>query len=133
MNEPCPVLLVAHPGLGEGLLTAAAKILDDRPRIDHISNEGLSPEEVEERIREWVGGHPGPALILADIGFGSCCQAARRVTRGRTDVGIVAGVNLPMLLAAIRSRDLADLQAIVQHLAERGRGSVEAYLGGDRV
>jgi len=133
VSRPYPVLLVAHPGLGEGLLAAAEAILGKRPEIDHLSNQGESPEELGEKIDRWIESHPGPALILADLGFGSCCQAARRVTRGRGDVAIVAGVNLPMLLAAIRSGDPEDLGSFVDHLAERGRGSVEVYRGGDRV
>jgi mannose/fructose-specific phosphotransferase system component IIA len=133
MSAPYPVLLVAHPGLGEGLLAAAETILGEKPEIDHLSNRGLTPEALGEAIDGWIEAHPGPALILADLGFGSCCQAARRATRERNQVGIIAGVNLPMLLAALRSRPSEDLSSFLQHLAERGRGSVEVYLGGDRV
>jgi mannose/fructose-specific phosphotransferase system component IIA len=133
MSCPYPVLLVAHPGLGEGLLAAAQTILGERPEIDLLSNQGVSPEALGEGIDRWIEAHPGPALILADLGFGSCCQAARRATRDRADVGILAGVSLPMLLAALRSRPQDDLASFLQHLAERGRASVEVYLGGDRV
>ena len=129
----CPMLLVAHRGLGEGLLLAAESILGDRPSIDHLTNDGLSPEDLGRRIDAWLDDHPGPALILTDLGFGSCCQTARRVTRDNKNVGILAGISLPVLLAAVRSRDLADLGSFMNHLAQRGRDSVELYLGGERV
>jgi mannose/fructose-specific phosphotransferase system component IIA len=131
MRDGPAILLVAHPGFGEGMLAAAAAILGARPPVDHISNEGLSTEALGTAIDAWLGDNPGPALILADLGFGSCCQAARLVSRGRAEVGIVAGVNLPLLLAALRSREQPDLPAFMRHLEERGRGSVEMYLGGN--
>jgi mannose/fructose-specific phosphotransferase system component IIA len=127
------MLLIAHRGLGEGLLTAAESILGERPPIDHLTNDGLSPDELGKRIDSWLEQNPGPALILTDLGFGSCCQTARRVTRDNGEVGILAGVNLPVLLAAARSRELENLSTLMKHLAERAMGSVEQYLGGDRV
>ena len=133
MRLPCPMLLVAHRGLGEGLLTAAESILGECPPIDHLTNDGLSPDELGKRIDAWLEENPAPALILTDLGFGSCCQTARRVTRDNGQVGILAGVNLPVLLAAARSRELEDLRTLMNHLAERAVGSVERYLGGNRV
>lgn len=133
MSLSCPILLIAHRGLGEGLLTAAESILGERPPIDHLSNDSLSPDELGRRIDAWLEQNPGPALILTDLGFGSCCQAARRVTRDNSQVGIIAGVNLPVLLAAARSRELENLETLMHHLAERAVGSVEQYLGGNRV
>jgi mannose/fructose-specific phosphotransferase system component IIA len=133
MKPPYPMLLVAHRGFGEGLLTAAESILGERPEIDHLTNDGLSTEELGRRIDEWLAAQPGPALILADLGFGSCCQTSRRVTRERGSVGILAGVSLPILLATVQSREHEDLLALMKHLADRGRGSLELYLGGYRV
>jgi mannose/fructose-specific phosphotransferase system component IIA len=132
MTPPFPTLLVAHRGFGEGLLEAAAAILGQRLQIDHLSNEGLSPEDLERRIDVWLEAHAGPAILLTDIGFGSCCQSARRATRGRATVAVMAGVNLPVLLAAIRSREHEDLAAYLRHLQQRGRESLELYVGGER-
>ena len=129
MNPP-PMLLVAHPGFAEGLLDAAESILGTRPILDALSNRDLGQEALDARIVAWLAAHPGPALILTDLEFGSCCQAARRVTRGRGDVGVVTGVNLPVLLALIRSRDNASLEDLLRHVAERGRSGVEVFLGG---
>jgi mannose/fructose-specific phosphotransferase system component IIA len=99
--------------------------------VDTVSNQGISPEELESRIAAWLEANPGPALILTDLGFGSCCQSARRITRGRHDVGIVSGVNLPVLLAAIRSRDHDDLGGLLRHIGDRGREGVEVFVGGE--
>lgn len=133
MTPPFPTLLVSHRGFGEGLLAAAEAILGAPPPVDHLSNEGLSPEALGKAIDAWLEKHPGPAVILTDLGFGSCCQTARRACRERKDVAVVAGINLPALLAAVRSREHADLPAFLRHLEERGRGGFELYLGGSPV
>ena len=133
MSRPVPVLLVTHRGFGEGLLSAAESILGRRPEVTHLSNEGLSPEALGEAIDAWLEACTGPALILTDLGFGSCCQTARRATRDRETVGILAGVNLPVLLAVVRSGEQEDFRALLEHLRHRGQGSLELYLGGERL
>ena len=50
MTEGPVVLLVAHPGFGEGMLAAATSILGAPPPVDHISNEGLSTEALGAAI-----------------------------------------------------------------------------------
>jgi len=133
MTHPYPILLVAHRGLGEGLLVAAEAILGRRPEVDHLTNDGLSPEALGREMDAWLEQHAGPVLILTDLGFGSCCQTARRVSRKRPEVAILAGVNLPVLLAAVRSSAQEDLASFLQHLHARGQGSLEMYLGGERL
>ncbi len=130
---PLPILLVTHPGYAEGLLDAARAILGTRPDVEIFSNHDISPRDQEILIERWLNAHPGPALILTDLGFGSCTTAARRVGRDRTDVGIVAGANLPLFLAALRSRPHEDLAAFLEHLVSRARTGVEAYLGDRRL
>lgn len=133
MTLAFPILLVTHRGLGEGLIEAAEAVMGERPAVDHITNEGLSPDALGEKLDAWLDAHPGPALILTDLGFGSCCQTARRASRRREAVGIVAGINLAVLLAALRSREQENLGAFLEHLGARGRDSLELYLNGDRL
>jgi mannose/fructose-specific phosphotransferase system component IIA len=121
------VLLVAHPGLGEGLLEAAAGILGAPPPVDLLSNAGLSGEELGRRVEAWLRAHPGPALVLADFAPGSCGQAARRAARGHAQAAVVTGVNLPLLLAALRPAPGRTLPELLDHLAARGREAVQVF------
>ena len=130
MNPPYPTLLVTHRGYGEGLLAAAQAILGTRPDIDHMSNEGLSPDALLGAIEAWLDAHASPAIVLTDLAFGSCAQSSRMATRNRPDAVVVAGVSLPMILALLRSRDHGDLRAMLRHLQERARESVSVYMGG---
>jgi mannose/fructose-specific phosphotransferase system component IIA len=130
MNPPYPTLLVTHRGYGEGLLAALEAILGTRPDIDHMSNEGLSPDALLGAIEAWLDAHASPSIVLTDLSFGSCAQSSRMATRNRPGAVVVAGVSLPMILALLRSRDHGDLRAMLRHLQERARESVSVYIGG---
>lgn len=119
------ILLVTHAGFGEGLLEAAEAIMNAPPEVTLMTNKDLTLPELEAKMEEWLKGHQGTRLILTDLPFGSCCQAAKTVASQDPEVGIVAGVNLPVLLAALRSRDHATLQDLLKHIADRGAGAVE--------
>jgi mannose/fructose-specific phosphotransferase system component IIA len=131
MTLSYPVLLVSHRGFAEGLLAAAEAILGERPPIDHLSNEDLSTQALTAAIERWLDAQPGPAVILTDLGFGSCCQSARLSARGRPGTAVIAGVNLPVILALVRSSAAEEFTTFVRHLTERGRTSVESYLEGN--
>ena len=131
MTPPVPTLLVTHRGYGEGLLAAAAAILGERPEIDLLENEGLSPEALQAAIDRWLLTHGTPALVFTDLVFGSCGQSSRLATRGRAEVGVMAGVNLPLLLALLRSREHEDLRALLLHLRQRAQEGVQVFVGGE--
>jgi mannose/fructose-specific phosphotransferase system component IIA len=133
MTPPYPTLLVTHRGYGEGLLAAAQAILGARPEIDHMSNEGLSPEVLEGAIEAWLDAHASPAIVLTDLMFGSCAQSSRLATRDRPDTMVVSGVNLPMILALLRTREHGDLRTLLLHLRKRAREGMCIYMGGTLV
>ena len=130
MTPPYPTLLVTHRGYGEGLLAAAEAILGARPEIEHMSNEGMSPEALLGAIETWLDAHASPAIVLTDLVFGSCAQSSRLATQNRPDAVVVAGVSLPMILALLRSRDHGELRTMLQHLRQRTQESVCVFVGG---
>jgi mannose/fructose-specific phosphotransferase system component IIA len=131
MNPPYPTLLVTHRGYGEGLLAAAEAILGARPAIDHMSNEGLSPDALLGAIEAWLDTHASPAIVLTDLVFGSCAQSSRIATRNRPDTVVVSGVSLPMILALLRSREHGDLREMLRHLRQRTQESVCVFVGSE--
>ena len=130
MKPPVPTLLVTHRGYGEGLLAAAAAILGSPPEIDHLTNDGLSPDTLCEAIERWLDAHGPDSLVLTDLAFGSCGQSARLAARDRPEMMMVAGVSLPMILALLRAREHADAEAFLRHLRGRSQESIQAFIGG---
>lgn len=125
MSANLQILLVTHAGFGAGLLQAAEAILKSPPEVTLMTNQDLAPAELESQMQEWIEAREGMRLILTDLPFGSCCQAAKSVASQDPQVGIVAGINLPVLLAALRSRDHESMEDLLRHLADRGAGAVE--------
>jgi len=56
-----------------------------------------------------IGGRP--AVLFVDLPGGSCLTTSVRLAKGATDVAVVTGVNLAMLLDFVFHRELAPADA----------------------
>ena len=124
MSEPPAVrgVVVGHGDLADGLVDAVRQITGvDGDAIAAISNRGLGPESLRQRLEDAMG--TGPALVFVDLRMGSCGMAARRIARERADTAVLFGVNLPQLLDFVTHRELP-LQEIVARALERGRSAI---------
>lgn len=97
-------VVVAHGELAAALVAETERISGQTGVLRSVSNAGCGPEQIEERVRGAVG--PGPAVLFVDMPCGSCFFAAMRVGRERSDVRVVTGVNLPMLLDFVNQKAL---------------------------
>jgi mannose/fructose-specific phosphotransferase system component IIA len=115
-------VVVGHGNLPEGLVDAVRQITGaDGDAIAAVSNRGLGPDGLRERLHEAMG--EGPALVFVDLRMGSCGMAARRIARERPDTAVLFGVNLPQLLDFVTHRELP-LEEIVARALERGRSAI---------
>lgn len=115
-------VVVAHGEMARGIVTAVSRIAGiEEGVLEPVSNEGLGPEELQAAILHVVG--EGPAVVFTDLGAGSCTLAARVSCRERAQVGVVTGVNLPMLLEFVFHRDLS-LSELLPRLEEKARGGI---------
>lgn len=116
-------VVVAHGGLAAALIDAVDRIVGlEEGVLVPLSNEGLSPDGINERLAELVGTEP--AIIFTDLKEGSCGMAARRLCMGRKDQVLVTGANLPMLLDFALKAHLP-LDELVGRVLERGRAAVQ--------
>jgi PTS system mannose-specific IIB component len=99
-----PGVVVAHGGLAAALVEETERISGRAGVLQAVSNSACGREQIEERVRAAVGA--GPAVIFVDMPCGSCYFAAMRVGRERSDVRVVTGVNLPMLLDFVNQKAL---------------------------
>ena len=115
-------VVVAHGELAAALVAETERISGQTGVLRSVSNTGCGPEQIEERVRGAVGA--GPAVLFVDMPCGSCFFAAMRVGRERSDVRVVTGVNLPMLIKAcqIRTKPLSEVARVV---CAQGRESVQ--------
>ncbi|NIR43163.1 MAG: hypothetical protein GWN99_04420 [Gemmatimonadetes bacterium] len=122
MSEEVKGVLVGHGRMAEGLLDAIAGITGSHEGLTAIDNVGLTPQSLEERIHELIGSQQ--AVVFVDLPSGSCAHAARRLQARRSDLAVVCGVNLPLLLDFIFHRELP-LEQVVERLRSRVGVSIE--------
>lgn len=117
-------LLVTHGELGAALLSSARYIYAVDAPVDVISNRDLDLRGLTEKIRAWIADESGPAVIMVDVGGGSCGIAARAASADREDLRILAGVNLPMVLTYLSSHSQLDLVELSSKMLDRALHAV---------
>lgn len=119
------VVLVGHGGFPQGVLDGAELILGPQEGMHAV---GLSPDQdpsaVVERVRELRGG--SPLLLLVDLFGGSPGNAVATAFLRDTDVEMVTGLNLPMVLEVSNRRRKAggDVAALASYAVAAGTAGV---------
>lgn len=115
-------ILLAHGDMAAGIVDAVRQITGAGPDVlVPLSNRGLSPASLATRARDLAGG--APAILFTDLPAGSCGFAARTLARETTDLVVISGVNLPVLLEFVMRRELP-LRELVPKLLAKGRASI---------
>lgn len=115
-------VLVTHGRLGEALVEAAEEISGARGALVAVSNRGVGPEELRHAVSTAIGA--GPAVVFVDLASGSCGFAASACARGAHAVGVVTGVNLPMVLDFLFHLELP-VDQLLPRLAEKARAGIQ--------
>lgn len=125
MSEPIRGVVVTHASLARALIEAVDRIVGlDEGALLALSNEGLGPADIRDRLAELVG--PGPAILFTDLREGSCGMAAQHLCLQNPDQVLITGVNLPMLLDFALNRD-RPLDELVQHVLTRARDAIQRF------
>lgn len=124
MSEATPIraALLCHGTLADGLMDAVRHITgcpDDA--VVALSNRGKSPEALAADVSAAIG--VGPGIIFTDLQSGSCGFVARRVANGVSELVVISGVNLPVLIEFVMNRTLP-LSELVPRLLSKGRAAM---------
>ena len=85
-----------------------------------------SPEDFDAMLAEAVQevDQGDGVLIFTDINGGTPANRALMLAAQRPDVEVITGMNLPLLLAAVSSRDFCTLLQLVEELLEESKLSI---------
>ena len=120
------VLIISHCNLGKELLNAAELILGRIEAIDTISiTQPMNSEEllkmISKKIKELDQGEG--VLILTDMFGGTPCNVSLPfLEKGKVEV--LAGVNLPMLIAIAKDRENTTLEQLSKKAEQAGKRSI---------
>lgn len=116
MSEALRGIIVSHAAVAEALVVAVRAITGIEEALVPVSNEGCDQDALKQRLVDAAAGQP--AVLFVDLPGGSCLTSSVRFARGRTELAVVTGVNLAMLLDFVFHRDVTP--------AEAARRAVEA-------
>jgi mannose/fructose-specific phosphotransferase system component IIA len=109
MSEPTRGVIVSHAAVAQALLSAVAAITGVSDALVAVSNDGCDSGALAARLARAIGDQP--TVLFVDLPGGSCLTSAVRLARGKSDVAVVTGVNLAMLLDFVFHRDVPPAEA----------------------
>lgn len=120
------ILIISHCNLGKELLNAAELILGRIEAIDTISiTQPMNSEEllkiISKKIKKLDQGDG--VLIFTDMFGGTPCNVSLPfLEKGKVEV--LAGVNLPMLIAVAKDRENTTLEQLSKKAEQAGKRSI---------
>ena len=128
------IIVMTHGTLSEGIVDAAELITGPVTQVetlslrreDNVNDLNAAFLAALDRVDTGVG-----VLVLADLLGGSPCNVASMNLRERS-YRVLSGVNLPMFIEALSSRDSAgsaELQAACQEAGAQGVKNINQLLG----
>ncbi len=120
------IVVVTHGQLSEQLVATASMIVGEAKEIKAVtfmareSLEDLKQKAAAATCEFTTDG----CLILTDIMGGSATNVSIEIMKSRTDVEVVTGVNLPMLVEAITSRESLSLKELSAQISNSGVKSI---------
>jgi N-acetylgalactosamine PTS system EIIA component len=120
-------LVAGHADFAAGLISAVEAVTGRGELLEPIQVKGLCGEDIQQLLRERLHA-TGALVIFTDLQAGSCTMAARRLLREETDVVLVSGTNLPMLLDFVMSSASSPHEA-ARAAVDRARSAIAAFGG----
>ena len=133
MSARVPAMLVMHDDLSDALMRAAEQVVGAVEGVESLSNSGLSRDELEREIAVRVGRWPAGGLVLTDFWGGSCHLCGASAARGRGEVVVVTGLNLPTLIDYLHNRERYGVIELAERLQKKGQESIRLQRGTPRA
>ncbi|MDK6375283.1 MULTISPECIES: PTS sugar transporter subunit IIA [Aerococcus] len=125
------ILIITHGHLASGLISAINLIAGEVDNLDYLelyqeTNVDDFTEEVKKKVRQLDQGE-GVAIFSDLVGATPYNSTAKIYQEISSEVSYrsIAGVNLPMLLDCIFSRETMSLHELTDHLLLVGKDSVK--------
>ena len=103
-----PLIVACHGRFADELVKSAAMVYGEAESVHAVTfMPGEGPDDLLRKYEEIVAaeGSPEAVLLLVDLFGGSPYNAAVRLASAHEGMDVLSGVNLPMLLELLDSRD----------------------------
>ena len=120
------IFIITHEGLGESLIQCASHMLSTTPKqlvaLSVKSNDDPDKVLLEAQAIMKEIDHGDGVIVLSDMVGGTPCNIATKLV-GISNAEGISGVNLPMLIVALSSRELPIAYCLEKTIAS-GRESI---------
>ncbi|WGE50705.1 PTS mannose transporter subunit IIAB [Actinobacillus equuli subsp. haemolyticus] len=125
------IIIATHGVAAEQLLKTTEMLIGEQSDVAYIDFvPGENAETIMGKYQALVEGelsHCDQVLFLVDMWGGSPFNAANRFQEGKTNMDVVTGVNIPMLVNACMARDdVESLEELVEVALEAGSTGVRS-------
>lgn len=125
------ILILTHGELAKGYLSASELISGKAENIDslglfHETSIDDFKEDAAKKMQELDQGEG--VLVFCDIFGASPYNVTAQnyhVLKGKVDYRSITGVNLPMVIEAICSRETMELEELAQHIQTVGKDGIK--------
>jgi len=118
-------IIVTHGMLAEELLQTAKRIFGEFSDCYPVTNVAKSPKALTDELASHITAcREEPCLVFVDFFGGSCSYACMKLLGTFTNIRVVTGVNLPMVLAFLNKRGEVSFDDLAREIVERGRDSI---------
>ena len=116
------IIVGTHGQFAPGIVQSCEMIFGKRDKLKAVTLvPGEGPDDVLEKYQKAIEelGNPDRVLFFNDLMGGSPYNAACRLVATNENYGIVAGVNLPALIAMSAAQDTDDGTATIAEIMEQ--------------
>ena len=115
--------IITHGPMGTAIIEAVRNIIGIDEGLHALSVSDMSLEEIEQRLMSIVNApqeHQDGLIIMACLKGGSTWNVSAGIAMNYSNVRVISGVNLPMMLSFVTKRDAYDLDQLVDELVNDG-------------
>jgi len=118
-------IIVGHGEFAKAMVNTAEQIVGKQPDLEIISNKGVSCEVLSEKIAKIIHSNENQeTVVFVDLPGGSCTISCYGLLKDNSELNIIVGVNLPMLIEFFMLRDKHSVNELVPILIDKGRDNI---------
>lgn len=118
------ILLVSHNSASTGILSTVEMILGKQEDIRALELQAEdSPEELQKEMQSFVQEYKGNCVVLVDVFGGTPFNTTIKMAK-TMEVHAVTGMNVPMVIGALESRDGIKPDVLIKKMIETGKTGI---------
>lgn len=130
--KSCAAFIIAHEDFAQSLNSTVEKIMGSQENIYAYSNKTDSLPVLFEKIKKQMESLKDKQIfVFVDLVGGSCWSLANMIVKQFTDITVIGGVNLPMIVSLIINHDKMTKNQLIDKLVEDSRKGIKVLQGNE--